>query len=105
MAAFHLAYVAGTLPILLLAHRPILPTARREWRLLALAGATHVGTLLTQMLALQLTLVSYVIAIKRAGMLLSVVLGAVFFGERNLRRRLLGAALMSAGVALVLLGE
>lgn len=105
MAAFHLAYVAGTLPILLLTRRPIAPTARREWRLLALTGATHVGSILAQMLAIQLTLVSYVIAIKRAGMLVSVVIGAAFFGERDLRRRLLGAALMSAGVALVLMGE
>jgi len=103
-ATFTLMYVAGSLPILLLTHRPILPTARREWRLLGLVAAANVGTLLTQLLAIQLTLVSYVIAIKRSGMLLSVIIGAVFFGERQLERRLLGAALMSVGVALILTG-
>jgi drug/metabolite transporter (DMT)-like permease len=102
MSAFHLLWVAGTLPLLLITRRPILPTARREWRLLGLIAFTHVCTLLAQMIAIQFTLVSYVIAIKRAGMLLSVLIGALFFGERNLKRRLLGAAVMSIGVALVL---
>ena len=102
MSAFHLLWVAGILPLLLITRRPILPTARREWRLLGLIAFTHVGTLLAQMIAIQFTLVSYVIAIKRAGMLLSVLIGARFFGEQNLKRRLLGAAVMSIGLALVL---
>jgi uncharacterized membrane protein len=56
------------------------------------------------MIAIQLTLVSYVIAIKRSGMLLSVLIGVIFFGERGLRQRLAGALLMSLGVALILTG-
>ncbi len=53
------------------------------------------------MLAIQLTLVSYVIAIKRAGMVLAVVFGYLFFKEKHLRARLTGAVLMAAGVAVL----
>lgn len=104
IAVFDTLYVACSLPMLLATHRPIMPTARREWRLLSWIAACHLGTMLAQMVAIQLTLVSYVIAIKRSGMLLSVLIGALFFGERPLRPRLLGATLMSAGVALILTG-
>ncbi len=104
LVVFDVLYVVGSLPILVAKRRPLLPTARREWRPLAAIAALHIGTVLAQMVAIRLTLVSYVIAIKRAGMLLSVVIGAVFFGERPLRQRLLGAMVMSAGVALVLTG-
>ena len=67
-----------------------------------LIAVVHFGSILAQMMAIQLTLVSYVIAIKRSGMLLSVLIGVAFFGERGLRQRLLGAAMMSAGVTLIL---
>ncbi len=104
VVAFHLLYTAVAFPVLRLLRRPILPTARREWPLLSLVAATHVGTLLTQMLALELTLVSYVIAIKRAGMILSVGIGVLVFGEHHPGRRLVGAAIMTMGVILILLG-
>jgi hypothetical protein len=35
-------------------------------------------------------------------MLLSVLFGAVYFGERGLRQRLAGASCMAVGVALIL---
>lgn len=59
--------------------------------------------LLFQMPAIRLTLVSYVIAIKRAGMIFSILLGYFFFGERQLKVRLAGASLMVAGVGCILL--
>jgi drug/metabolite transporter (DMT)-like permease len=105
LSFYHLLYAAGSLPLLRFRRQPAPPTLRREWRLLVLAGLATAGTLLAQMAAIQLTLVSYVIAIKRSGMLLSVVFGGVFFGERNLGRRLLGTVLMAAGVGLILFGR
>jgi drug/metabolite transporter (DMT)-like permease len=68
---------------------------------LVLLGAFTAAMILSQFAAIQLTVASYVIAIKRAGMILSVVLGHVFFKEENLRARLSGAALMTLGVALL----
>lgn len=57
-----------------------------------------------QMEALRLSLAAYVITIKRTGTLLSVLLGWAFFQEGLVRKRLAGAAVIVAGVALVALG-
>lgn len=54
-----------------------------------------------QMTAISMTLVAYVIAIKRMSALLSVVMGALFFGEKDVRDRLAGAVIMIAGVILI----
>jgi uncharacterized membrane protein len=51
--------------------------------------------------AIALTNVAYMIAVKRSSLVVSVVLGRVFFGEGGLRRRLPGAALMFAGVLIL----
>jgi drug/metabolite transporter (DMT)-like permease len=69
-------------------------------RLLLLGFLTAV-MILSQFAALQLTVASYVIAIKRSGMILSVVLGYFFFKEKHLRARLTGAVLMTIGVLLL----
>jgi len=66
-------------------------------RLFALALVEAV-MILSQWTAIGMALASYVIAIKRAGMVVSVVLGYVFFRERHIATRLLGSALMVAGV-------
>lgn len=57
-----------------------------------------------QMLAIQKILVSYVITIKRAGMVLGgIIIGAVFFKEKDFKYHLLGGLVMTAGVLLILL--
>jgi uncharacterized membrane protein len=57
--------------------------------------------ILSQFTALEMTVASYVIAIKRAGMVLAVLFGHFFFKEKHLRERLAGALLMTAGVILL----
>jgi len=52
--------------------------------------------------AIELTQVAYMISVKRSSLLFSVLLGRVFFGERETGRRFLGAAVMSAGMFLLL---
>lgn len=51
--------------------------------------------------AIALTKVAYMIAVKRSSLVVTVVLGRVFFGEGGLRRRLPGAMLMFAGVLIL----
>ncbi|PKL83845.1 MAG: hypothetical protein CVV24_02965 [Ignavibacteriae bacterium HGW-Ignavibacteriae-3] len=68
--------------------------------LLIISGFT-VGSYIFHMTALSLTLAAYVIAMKRMSALISVVLGSVFLKEPNLRQRLVGAAVMFAGVLLI----
>jgi len=81
-----------------LRERPIgRPTVAR----LFLLGLICAVMVLCQFAAIRLTLASYVIAVKRSGMLLSVVLGGLVFKERSLAVRLTGAAVMIAGVVLL----
>lgn len=55
--------------------------------------------------AIQTGLVSCVIAIKRAGLLFSIVIGVVFFRERRFGIRLIGGGLMASGVFFILLSQ
>ena len=79
------------------------PLDRATWPRLLLLGLFAAIMILSQFTAIELTLASYVIAIKRAGMVLSVVFGYLFFKERHLRARLTGAALMTMGVVVLAL--
>jgi uncharacterized membrane protein len=54
-----------------------------------------------QFTALKYMFVSYVIAIKRTGVLISVVLGALLFGEKDLRKNLFCTTLMVIGLFLL----
>jgi len=56
-----------------------------------------------QMTALSLTLVAYVISIKRTSAVISVIFGYLIFKEKRIRERLFGAALMVLGVLLIAL--
>jgi len=103
LVVFHILFPVCYFPVLLVKasghKRQILREAP------ALLAFAFVGALMVlfQMAAVRLTLVSYVIALKRAGMLFSILLGYFFFGERQLRIRLAGASLMVAGVGCILL--
>jgi drug/metabolite transporter (DMT)-like permease len=68
---------------------------------LLLLGFFAAVMILSQFAAIEMTVASYVISVKRAGMVLSVVFGYVFFKERHVRPRLAGSSLMAAGVALL----
>lgn len=57
--------------------------------------------LLTQMTAISMTLVSYVISIKRLNAVFSVILGFLIFKEKNIKERLLGTTVMVVGVILI----
>lgn len=73
-----------------------------SWLLLGGMGSVHALGIFLQMQALQLTLVVRVITVKRLSTLIGVFLGAIFLKEQGFRHRLLGAALMVAGVAVLL---
>lgn len=72
--------------------------------LILLAGLANALAMVTQMTALTLTLVPYVIALKRTSVLFSVGLGRLMFGEGHMRERALGASLILAGVIVFALG-
>ena len=60
-------------------------------------------TIITQMSAIKLTIVPYVIAIKRTSILFSVIAGIFLFKEKGGFHRLISTAVMLAGVIVILL--
>jgi uncharacterized membrane protein len=76
---------------------------RAERGNLLLVGGFTVLAFVFQMTALSMTLVAYVIALKRTSGMISAILGHFIFKEERLRERLLGAAIMFAGVLFIVL--
>ncbi len=72
-------------------------------RILFPIGFFGAVTLLAQMTAISLTLVAYVISVKRLSTALSVIWGHVLFKEVNIKERLAGVFIMIAGVILITL--
>ena len=64
----------------------------------AIAGVFNGLSLICYMEALSLTLVTYVVSVKRSSIIIGILLGYFFLGERNIRERLFGAVLMLFGV-------
>ena len=74
---------------------------KSKYKLLILVGLFAALTLWTQMAALTLNIVPYIISLKRTSALFSVILGFIFFKERNIKPKLLGSTLMVLGVLLI----
>jgi uncharacterized membrane protein len=60
---------------------------------------------MTQMTALSMTLVAYVISVKRLSILMSVLSGYLIFKEQGVRERLIGGGVMLTGVVVISLLE
>lgn len=78
-------------------HRPLLP-------LILLSALFFSLMILFHMLAIQIALVAYMIALKRLSGTFGVIYGRVFFGERAFGTRLLGSLMMVAGGVLITAG-
>ncbi len=86
------------LPFVLFRSTSIICQLRRSWQTLVTIGLLNAVTVASQMTALSLTLVAYVIAIKRTSAVFSVILGWAIFRERGFKARLLGSSIMLLGV-------
>jgi drug/metabolite transporter (DMT)-like permease len=78
--------------------------SRREILTLGSAGIINAIGVGLQMVALTMAPVAQVIAVKRMSALITVVLGHFLFQEQGIKARLLGAAVMVAGVAVISIG-
>jgi drug/metabolite transporter (DMT)-like permease len=76
---------------------------RKNFSLLALMGTMLVGAAIFVNLAYTMQNVSYVIAIKRLSIVFSVVYGGLMFREKDMLRRVLGAAIMLLGVVFIII--
>jgi len=89
------------LPLIARSDRVRPGTIGHNWRGLTLQGALYAAMFIVQMEALRLTLAAHVITIKRSGAIVTVLLGALAFGERDLGPRLVGTVVTVLGVLLV----
>ncbi len=76
---------------------------KTHFRSLLLLGLISGLTLLFQFTALKFLLVSYVISFKRAGIIVSVLLGILIYREKNALKNLTSTLIMILGVFLILI--
>lgn len=91
---------AGMIPFVFRRGRGLNPLIA-QWQLMGVTGGFNAIAVTFQMLALTMAPVAQVIAVKRMSALLSVLFGHFFFGEKGLRSRLIGAAIMVGGVVIM----
>jgi len=70
----------------------------------AAIGLWQALMLVTHVLGIVATNVSYMIAVKRTSLLFGLAYGSLWFGERQMAQRLVGVLVMLAGVALTVAG-
>lgn len=73
----------------------------RSWRVLILMGLFTSIALVCQMYAIRLTIVPYVIALKRTSVVMTALFGLFLFKERGFGERFVGVALMVFGVFII----
>ncbi len=91
------------LPILILKSDQKLNQLTRYIAPLLPVGLFTALTFIFQMTAINMTLVAYVISIKRTSVIMSVFWGYLIFKEKGLKERLFGSFLMIIGVVLITL--
>ena len=75
---------------------------KNNWSQLALLGIIFGLMVLFQFTALKYLLVSYVIAFKRSGIIISVLVGIMIYREKSALKNLVASAVMILGVFLIL---
>ena len=89
-----------------LADRPALGREwRRHWRTILVASAMTLTAYLLVLFAFRLSKAGYVVAAREVSIVISVVIGRVWFGERRLAARLVGAGLVLAGLVCLALAR
>jgi len=89
------------LPIALYKSYPHFKTLPQYLPELIPMGLFNGATILFQMQALSLTLVSHVISVKRTSAMITVFLGYLIFKEQGIKERSIGAGIMILGVILI----
>lgn len=79
-----------------------LSTIKLKWPLLFLLGLISGLMVLAQYTAYKFLLVSYVISFKRAGVIVSVLIGILFFQEKNALKNIISTLIIILGVFLIL---
>ena len=90
-------------PIMIYKSRTNMHHIRTSYKVLLPIGLFSAIASIFQMIAISLTLVAYVISIKRTSAIMSVLFGHLIFKEEGVKERLLGAIIMVIGVLFIVL--
>jgi drug/metabolite transporter (DMT)-like permease len=82
---------------------PLLPALKNNLKWIALAGMLDGATVLLQFTSYQYIDAVIVISIKRAGIVLAVFFGWLFFREKNIRDKLMASSVMFVGMLILYL--
>jgi drug/metabolite transporter (DMT)-like permease len=101
--AYFIAVTIIFAPIALWIGRPELKNfiSEKQFKGLLLPGLFYSVMIASHMIAISLTKVAYMISVKRISLIIGVVYGYFLFKEKNIRERLLGAALMFIGFIMI----
>ena len=66
-----------------------------------MAGLVLAVMIFSHTLAISLIQAAYMLSVKRSSLLFAVLFGAVFFKEKNIKERMLGASIMMTGVCMI----
>jgi uncharacterized membrane protein len=78
---------------------------RKDIKGAAFAGGLYGLMIITHMIAISISNVAYMIAIKRSSMLMGSIYGFVIFKEKGIKERVFGAFLMLVGILLIIVGS
>jgi drug/metabolite transporter (DMT)-like permease len=92
-------------PVVWRARAAFLHEWRVNWKAILLASTLNLTSYLLVLFAFRLAKAGYVVAARESSIVLSVLIGWMWLGEGGLARRLLGAAVVLAGVACVALAR
>jgi drug/metabolite transporter (DMT)-like permease len=92
-------------PVVLLARGALVEEWRTNWRAILVASSLNLTSYLLVLFAFRLAKTGYVVAARELSIVLSVLIGRLWLGERGLGRRLAAAALVLAGVVCVALAR
>lgn len=97
-------FIVGLIsPIMLYKSKNKISLLKTKFYYLIPIGLFGAAMAVSQMTAVSIGIVSYVISIKRTSILLSVLFGFFVFKEKNIKPRLMGAIIMILGVLLITL--
>ena len=100
-AVYFIILALAFAPIVMFKSRNNLGQIIKNYKYFGFLGFFHSLMVITHMVAMSLTQVTYMIAVKRTSLLFSAGYGYFLFKEEKMRERLLGSLLMIIGVILI----
>ncbi len=101
--AINIFITIGITPFIFLKSRKNIKQIPKNLKSLIPVGIFHGLMIAFHMIAISMTLVAYLISIKRTSAVLSVLFGSLIFKEKGLKERILGAVIMILGVLFITL--